>query len=120
MEFVLQRLETAVVFLAMTLAVVLEGALVYWIFQHPSPRPASHNLFNVQGEWTGIVLPQVWLFGALFVLAYRAFETFSLWRNWTTSDRRRHRSAFLRLWRWIVALITIQGFALFLGNTNAS
>jgi hypothetical protein len=117
---VLRKLETVMLFSAMMLAVVLEAALVYWIFQRPVLLTSPPSSFQVKGEWTGIALPQGWLFGALLVLVYRATVTFHPPRSWANSDKGRNRTAFLRLWRWTVVLMAIQGLALFLGNANAS
>ena len=116
----LRRLETAMVFSAMMLAVVMEAGLIYWISESRGLLTRPPTSFQVQGEWTGIALPQGWLFGALLVLAYRATVTFHPPRSWATNDKWRNRIAFLRLWRWTVALIAVQGLALFLGNANAS
>jgi hypothetical protein len=117
---VLRRLEAFVFFLAMMLAIVLEGAVVYWIFQHRLPYSGVHGSFNAGVEWTGVALPQAWLFGALLVLAYRAGATFIPPTGWSNSDKQRNRTAFLHLLKWTVAVIAIQGLALFLGNANAS
>ena len=57
---VLHRIEAVVFFLAMMLAVVLEGGIVYWLSQHPASQGAS---FGLTGQWTGAALPQAWLFG---------------------------------------------------------
>jgi hypothetical protein len=67
---VFEKIEGFVFFLAIVLAIVLEGGIVYWVFQHPaSPR----SPFGLTGQWTGAALPQAWLFGALLVLAYRFY-----------------------------------------------
>ena len=116
----LRRLEAFVFFLAMMLVIVLEGAVVYWIFQHRLPYSGVHGSFNAGGEWTGVALPQAWLFGALLVLAYRASVAFIPPTGWSNSDKQRNRTAFLDLWKWTAALIAIQGLAIFLGNKNAS
>jgi hypothetical protein len=117
---VLRRLEAFVFFLAMMLVIVLEGGVVYWIFHYPLPQRGVHGSLVAGGEWTGVALPQAWLFGALLVLAYRTSVTFIPPTGWSNSDRRRNRTALLDLWKWTVALIAIQGLAIFLGNANAS
>ena len=116
LEIVLRRLETAMLFSAMMLAIVLEAALVYWIFED---RASTETSFSVAGKWTGASLPQGWLFGALCVLAYRVTVIVSPSTSSVNADKRRNRTAFIHLWKWTVALIAIQGLALFLGHANA-
>jgi hypothetical protein len=117
MGIMLRKLENATFFLAMLLAVVLEAGIVYWISKHPASPPAS---FSLAGEWTGIALPQGWLFGALLVLAYRLTEISIEPLNCAQSEARHNRQAFLRLWRWTIALIGMQGLVLFVGRSVAS
>ena len=64
----LDKLEAVVFFLAMMLAVVLEGGIVYRLCQHPAGQGAS---FGLTGQWTGAALPQAWLFGALLMLGHK-------------------------------------------------
>ena len=114
---VFQKIEAFVFFLAMMLTIVLEGGIVYWIFQHPaSPRTP----FALTGQWTGAALPQAWLFGALLVLAYRFIGMFMPSLEEANQDGQRSRRAFLRLWRWTIALIAMQGFAFFLERAVGS
>ena len=113
----LHKLETAVFFLAMLLAIVLEAGIVYWISEHPANPSAS---FSLAGEWTAVALPQGWLFGALLVLAYRLTGICLQPLNCGHSEARRNRQAFLRLWRWTIALIVMQGLVLFVGRSIAS
>ena len=107
----LQKIESVVFFLAMTLAIVLEGAIVYWLCQHPTGQGTS---FGVTGQWTAAALPQAWLLGALFMLACRLTAMFRSPTSNATADIRRKRKDFLRLWRWTIALIAMQGFAFLL------
>jgi len=73
---VLRRLEALIFFSAMMLAVALEGVALYWVFEHPLLRATPHRSFSLAGEWTGLVLPQGWLLGALLVLGYRLTPMF--------------------------------------------
>jgi hypothetical protein len=114
---VLRNLETAVFFLAMLLAIVLEAGIVYWISKHPASPSAS---FTLAGEWTGIALPQGWLLGALLVLAYRLTAICIEPLNCAYSEARHNRQAFFRLWRWTIALIGMQVLVLFVGRSVAS
>ena len=116
MGTVLRKIENASFFLAMLLAIVLEAGIVYWISKHPADPSAS---FSLAGEWTGIALPQGWLFGALLVLAYRLTAISIEPLNSAHSEGRHNRQAFLRLWRWTIALIGMQGLVLFIGRSVA-
>ena len=117
MGTVLRKIENATFFLAMLLAIVLEAGIVYWISKHPANPSAS---FSLAGEWTGIALPQGWLFGALLVLAYRLTAICMRPLNCAHSKARHNRQAFLRLWRWTIALIGMQALVLFVGRSIAS
>lgn len=110
----LRRLEGFVFFFAMILAVTLEGACVYWMFGHSHPYPTPDNSLNFVGEWTGLALPQGWMLGALLVLLYRVLVMFVPPRRWTGNEFLQNRRDFLRLWRWAMALVAMQGLALFL------
>jgi len=117
MGTVLRKIENAIFFLAMLLAIILEAGIVYWISKHPANPSAS---FSLAGEWTGVALPQGWLFGALLVLAYRLNGIWLHPLNGVHSEARHNRQAFLRLWRWTIALIGMQGLVLFVGRSVAS
>jgi hypothetical protein len=117
MGIMLRKIENATFFLAMLLAIVLEAGIVYWISKHPASLPAS---FSLAGQWTGIALPQGWLFGALLVLAYRLTTISIEPLSCAHSEARHNREAFLRLWRWTIALIGMQVLVLFVGRSVAS
>ncbi|MGB9071081.1 MAG: hypothetical protein WCC22_00290 [Terriglobales bacterium] len=116
----LRRLEGFVFFFAMILAVTLEGACVYWTFGHAHPCTMSDNSLNFVEDWTGLALPQGWLLGALLVLTYRVAAMFIPPKRWTDNEFLQHRRAFLRLWCWAMALVTMQGLALFFGRAAAA
>jgi hypothetical protein len=107
----LGKIEALFFFLAKMLAIVLEGGIVYWIFQHPA---GSGTSFSLTGHWTGAALPQAWLFGALCMLVCRLTAIFISPLNDAAEDVRVDRKAFLRLWRWTIALIAIQSLSIFL------
>ncbi len=113
----LRKIENATFFLAMLLAIILEAGIVYWISKHPATPSCS---FSLAGEWTGIALPQGWLFGALLVLAYRLTAICIEPPNCAHSEARHNRQAFLRLWRWTIALIGIEGLVLLVSRSVAS
>ncbi len=113
----LRKIEAATFFLAILLAFVLEAGIVYWISTPPANTSAS---FSLAGEWTGVALPQGWLFGALLMLAYRLPGIYMQPLNCAHSDARRNRRDFLRLWRWTIALIGMEGLTLFVGRPIAS
>jgi len=114
---VLHRIEAVVFFLAMMLAIVLEGGIVYWLSQHPASQGAS---FGLTGQWTGAALPQAWLFGALLMLAHKLTVMFTPSLEYPEGEVQHHRKGFLRLWRRTVALISMQAFAFFLDRMPAS
>jgi hypothetical protein len=111
----LRRLEAFSFFFAMMLAVMLEGACVYWMWGHPTLDYAPASSRNFVGQWTGFALPQGWL-GALLVLIYRVTVMFLLPKRWGHNELLHNRRAFLRLWRWAMALLVVQGVALYLGQ----
>ena len=115
----LRRLEVFVFFSAMMLAIVLEGAVIYWIFQHRLPHSGVHGSFNTGGGWAGVALPRAWLFGALLVLAYQASVMLIPPASWTNGGKRHNRTAFLHGWRAVFLMVT-QGLVLFVRNANAS
>ena len=117
MGTMLRNIENATFFLALLLAIALEAGIVYWISKHPANPSVS---FSLDGEWTGIALPQSWLFGSLLMLAYRLTAICKHPLNCAHSEARHNRQAFLRLWRWTIALIGMQGLMLFVGRSVAS
>jgi hypothetical protein len=117
----LRRLETFAFFLAMMLAVTLEGACVYWMSGHSVRYPtADSSLSFAGGEWTGFALPQGWLLGALLVLIYRITVMLRPPKRWGHDDLLHNQRAFLRLWRWAMALVAMQGLALYLERVVAT
>lgn len=117
---IVRRCEAIVFFFAMLLPIVLEGAVVYWIFQHPPKLHTSSLSFTAVGEWTGMALPQAWLLGALFVLVYRAVTVVITPASWTDQMFSRTLLAYFRLWRWTIAMILMQELVLFLDRVVAS
>lgn len=115
----LRRLETFTFFLAMMLAIILEGAFVYWMCRSPFVLPTPDTPLNVAGEWTGCALPQGWLLGAFIVLIYRLTAIFTPPTSWTTDEIQRNRRAFVRLWCLAMAVAAMQGLLFFFGNRAA-
>jgi hypothetical protein len=114
---VLHKIETVVFFLAMMLAVLLEGGIVYWLCQRPTGQGAS---FGLTAQWTGAALPQAWLLGAFLMLGHKLIVMFTGSFGCAEAEVQRERTRFLRLWRWTVALIAMQAFAFFLDRVAAS
>jgi len=115
----LRRLEAFAFFVAMMLAIILEGATVYWICSHPF-MPATHDRpLNVTGQWTGLALPQGWLLGAVLVLIYRVIAMLIRPTDWTGDEIQHNRRAFVRLWCLAMALAAVQGVVFLLGNRAA-
>lgn len=116
----LRRLEALTFFLAMMLAVTLEGACAYWMSGHWTLHPTPDSSLNFVGEWTGLALPQGWLLGALLVLIYRVAVMLIPPKRWTHNEILRNQRAFLPLWRWVMALVAMQGLALYLERLAAT
>ena len=111
----LSQVETFVFFAAMLLAITLEGACVYWLGAASVTRvPGGIHSPNLVGEWTAATLPQCWLLGALLVLLYRVAAMLLPPQNWDRAEAQSNRRAFLRLWRWTVALGALQVGTLYL------
>lgn len=116
----LRKLEALTFFFAMLLAIVLEGAAVYWMFGHQPVRATPGGSLNAVGDWTGLALPQGWLLGAVLVLIYRVVAMFIPPAGWTDGEGSHNRRAFVRLWCLAIALVTMQSLLFFIGNTAAS
>ena len=76
--------------------------------------------FGLTGQWTGAALPQAWLFGSLLMLAYKLIVMFTPSFGCAEGEVQRERKGFLRMWRWMMALIGMQAFTLFLDRVAAS
>ena len=111
----LGKAESFVLFAALLLAITLEGACVYWLSTAGiTPALAGIHPANLVGQWTASTLPQCWLLGALFVLLYRVSAMLIPPHNWGRDNAQANRRAFLRLWRWTVALGALQIGVLYL------
>ena len=106
----LQKFERFACFLAALLALVVEACLVYAVRLYPRATPPV-NSFMYGGEWMGPTLPQCWLVGALVVLLYYLLHASHINEGLALQRRR----AFLRTWRWFLALASMHGGALCLG-----
>ena len=110
----LRWLGTSVFFAAMLLAITLEGACVYWLWLSGAMRTPSGIQASLVGQWTSATLPQCWLLGAVAVLIYRVTLMLVPPRSWVVVDLLHNRRAFIRLWRWVVAVAAMQIWALYL------
>ena len=110
----LRWLESSVFFAAMLLAITLEGACVYWLWLSGAMRTPSGIQASLVGQWTATTMPQCWLLGAVVVLVYRIALMLVPPRNWDVADLLHNRRAFVRLWRWVVAVAAMQIWALYL------
>ena len=114
-KLTLSQVETFVVFAALLLAIVLEGACVYWLgAARPTPPSAGIQSPNFVGQWTAATLPQCWLLGALLVLLYRVAAMLVPPQSWGRAEAQSNRRAFLCLWRWTAALGALQVAALYM------
>jgi len=102
---ILSHLDNFVFFLAMLLAITLEGACVYWVdVLSVTSTPARIYAANLAGQWTAATLPQCWLIGALLVLFYRISAILVPPRTWDQAEAQSNCRAFVRLWYWTMAL----------------
>jgi len=119
-EIVLHRCAPILFFSATMVPLIVEAAVVYWICQYQGNANTSNLSFISVGEWTGIALPQAWLLGACWLLAYRAVSTFTALAGTTNQIFSRTCLSFIRLRRWAVAVIIVQKLGIFLGRAVAS
>ena len=110
----LRQIEAFVFFAAMLLAITLEGACVYWLWLPGTARAHSGTQASLVGQWTAATLPQCWLLGAVAVLIYRIVLMLVPRRTWDIDDCLHNRRAFVRLWRWVVAVAAVQMCAVYL------
>jgi hypothetical protein len=104
-KLTLNQVETFVFFAAMLLAVILEGACVYWLSKAGATRaPAETQSVNLIGQWTSATLPQCWLLGALLVLFYRVSAMLLPPQSWGWAEAESNHQVFQFLWCWTVAL----------------
>jgi hypothetical protein len=114
-NLMLSQVETFVVFAALLLTIILEGACVYWLgAARPTPPSAGIQSPNLVGQWTAATLPQCWLLGALLVLFYRVSAMLLPPQSWGRAEAQSNRRAFLRLWCWTVALGAFEVSALYM------
>jgi len=110
----LRQVETFVFFAAMLLAITLEGACVYWLWLPGTARAHSGTQASLVDQWTAATLPQCWLLGAVAVLIYRIVLMLVPRTTWDLDDCLHNRRAFVRLWRWVVAVAAVQMCAVYL------
>ncbi len=113
-ELTLRKLDTFACFAAMMLAITLEAACVYWLALPGVLHLSAGNSLTVVGQWTAATLPQCWLLGALAVLLYRTVVMVVRPKTWDSVEILHNRRAFVRLWRWAVAVGAVQMGALYL------
>jgi hypothetical protein len=115
----LRQIEAFVFFAAMLLAITLEAACVYWLWLPGTARAHSGAQAGLVGQWTAATLPQCWLLGAMAVLVYRIALMLVPRRTWNVDDLLHNRRAFVRLWRWVMAIAAVQMCALYLDRVVA-
>ena len=111
---ILRQIETFMFFAAMLLAITLEGACVYWLWLPGTLRAQAGTQASVVGQWTAATLPQCWLLGAVVVLLYRIVVLLMPGRSPDVDGLLHNRKAFVRLWRWVMAVGCVQMCALYL------
>lgn len=108
-----RHIEGFVFFAAMLLAIVVEGACVYWLGAPSVLRVPSGEPPTIVVEWTASTLPQYWLLGAVAVMLYRIVVMVVPPKRWGRTESQLNRTAFLHLWRWTIAVGTVQMAALY-------
>jgi hypothetical protein len=123
----LRKLESSICFAAALLAIVLEGACVWWMWVHESLRPWASaspadltDAANVTGIWTGSAFPQCGILCGLIVLLFRLGQMLRPPTTWDDRTKAQNRHAFLRLWRFVVALMLVEGFTLYVGSVGVT
>ena len=105
---ILRQMETFMFFAAMLLAITLEGACVYWLWLPGTLRAQAGTQASVVGQWTAATLPQCWLLGAVAVLVYRIAVMLMSRQTLDVDHVLHNRKAFVRLWRWVMVVGTVQ------------
>ena len=111
-----RQIEAFVLIAAMLLAIILEGGCVYWLWGPGALLLHSGAQVSLVGQWTAATLPQCWVLGAVVVLVYRISRMLAPPRSWGLVDLLHNRRAFMRLWRWMVAVAAVQMCALYLDH----
>jgi hypothetical protein len=119
-ETVLHKLEGLTFFLAMMLAVTLEGAVVDWLSRHSPVHANPDGSLKVVCEWAGFAVPQGWLLGAFLVLVYHLAVMLVPPQCWTDSELVHNRRAFIRLRCVAMAPVAMQGLPFLLPNISAA
>src|SRR5208283_6226780 len=115
----IRQIESFVLLAAMLLAITLEGGCVYWLWAPGALAPHSVTQVSLVGQWTAATLPQCWLLGAVVVLVYRIALMLVPPRSWGLVDLLHNRRAFVRLWRWMVAVAAVQMCALYFDHLTS-
>ncbi|MGC2108471.1 MAG: hypothetical protein WA655_03075 [Candidatus Korobacteraceae bacterium] len=110
----LRQIEAFVVFAAMLLAITLEAACVYWLWLPGTARSLGDTGQPCRPMDAAATLPQCWLLGAVAVLIYRIVLMLVPRGTWDIDDCLHNRRAFVRLWRWVVAVGAVQMCAVYL------
>ena len=103
----LRKLESLACFGAAFSALLIEGALVYWM-QWRSITPGMAGLTLYATPWIGPALPQCWLLGGVVALFYYLSHA----RHPDAGKAAEGQRTFLRIWYWFIALASAQGCAL--------
>jgi hypothetical protein len=87
---------------------------VYWLWLPGTVRAHSETQVTLVGQWTASTLPQCWLLGAVVVLVYRAVLMLMSRQTLDVDHVLHNRKAFVRLWRWVMVVGTVQMCVLYL------
>lgn len=103
--------------MALALFAAVEGSCVYTIWRHPSFHKIPPGPVSICGYWISPTLPQCWLIGGLFILIFRLLKTALSGRLHDDRTSLRIDNPLLRHWTWLLAMVLLQGCALYLDSS---
>lgn len=113
----LLRLETCFFVLALAFLVAVEGSCVYTIWHHPSFHKIPPRSVSICGYWISFTIPRCWLIGGLLMLIFRLLKAVRSGGIHGDRTSLRISKSLLRQWTWLLALVLLQGCALYLDSS---
>jgi|GraSoi2013_115cm_1033766.scaffolds.fasta_scaffold06673_4 hypothetical protein len=113
----LRRLETCFFLLALALFVAVEGSCVYTIWHQPSFCEIPPGSVSICGYRISPTLSQCWLIGGVFILIFRLLKAVRSGGFHGDRTSLRINKSLLHHWPWLLALVLLQGCALYLDSS---
>ncbi len=113
----LRRLETCFFVLALALFVAVKGSCVYTIWHQPSFDEIPPGYVSICGYRISPTLSQCWLIGGLFILIFRLLKAVRSGGLHGDRTSLRINKSLLHQWAWLLALVLLQGCALYLDSS---